>query len=144
MQYKYAPKKILCEEFIHNDCDSAIPDYKVYCFNGIPRAIFVMHGRDTEIKTEFFDTDWNKLPNSNNYGEPLVPTPKPKCLDKMLNVSTTLSKPFPFVRCDYYVVKNKLYFGELTFTPSGCLDSSETVVNGKTMAELLDISSLLS
>lgn len=46
MQYKYAPKKIICEEFLENEDEpGVIPDYKVYCFHGKPLAIFVMHDR---------------------------------------------------------------------------------------------------
>ncbi|WP_295160171.1 ATP-grasp fold amidoligase family protein, partial [Selenomonas sp. AE3005] len=33
-----------------------------------------------------------------------------------------LSKPFPFVRADFYLEKGKVTFGELTFTPCGGFD----------------------
>jgi hypothetical protein len=34
----------------------------------------------------------------------------------MINVAKILSKNFPQVRVDFYLVNNKLYFGEMTFT----------------------------
>jgi hypothetical protein len=40
-----------------------------------------------------------------------------KKLDKMIEISKKLSKQFPFVRCDLYDCRGKVYFGELTFYP---------------------------
>ena len=53
MQYKYIDKKILCEKFIECPDQAVIPDYKVYCFNGKPQAILVMHDRGQTVKGEF-------------------------------------------------------------------------------------------
>ena len=39
-----------------------------------------------------------------------------------------LSKPFPLVRVDLYIVDNKVYFGELTFTPAAGLDVEKTEI----------------
>ena len=144
MQYKYAPKKIICEEFLDAGDNHAIPDYKVYCFNGKPLAILVMHGRGEKIQAEFFDNQWNPLDPPTKYKSvPIIPTLKPDCFDYMMDCSKKLSASFPFVRCDFYIVKNKLYFGELTFTPAGGLHVSQTTVQGKSMAELLDIREML-
>lgn len=143
MQYKCEKKKLLCEKYLENLEDDVIPDYKVYCFNGEPKAILVLHDRNKEVKSEFFDCNWNLLKNTNKYDSPKHITKKPPCLKQMLSVSKQLSKPFPFVRCDYYVVDGKLYFGEMTFTPAGGLYASETIINGKKMEELLDISDLV-
>ena len=140
MQYKYIPKKIICEKYLSEDTKEVISDYKVYCFNGQPLAILVMHDRGHTIKTEFFDEKWNSLKNSSKYTTPECKTARPECLNQMLEVSEKLSKPFPFVRCDYYIVNNKLYFGEMTFTPAGCMWPSETKIGDKTMGELLDLS----
>ena len=140
MQYKGIPRKILCEKFLKDsERDISLVDYKVYCFNGEPRAIFVMHDRGGAVNTEFFDVNWNALRNSKKYDETEVHTVRPICLEQMLECSRTLSKPFPFVRCDFYIVANKLYFGEMTFTPAGGLFTSETMIEGKEMADYLEI-----
>ncbi|MBQ3182934.1 MAG: glycosyl transferase [Clostridia bacterium] len=140
MQYKYMPRKIVCERFLKAEGESSIPDYKVYCFHGVPKAILVMHDRGHgELKTEFFDAGWNLLENTGKYNAPSEKTPRPGCLNKLLEISGDLSKPFPFVRCDLYVIKDKIYFGELTFTPAGGLYTSQTKVDGKEMADLLSI-----
>lgn len=140
MQYKRMKKRIICEEFlIDNDNPDVIPDYKVYCFHGEPKAILVMHDRGHGIKSEFFDTKWELLENTEKYQRPEHTTPKPLCFDEMIEVSKKLSKPFPFVRCDFYVVNERLYFGELTFTPAGGLYTSSTKIDGKDMSEYLHV-----
>lgn len=140
MHYKYIPRKIVCEKFLEPNGESVIPDYKVYCFHGEPKAIFVMHdrGKDT-IKTEFFDVEWNRLNNTELFVSPEDETPKPACLEKLLDISKKLSQPFPFVRCDFYVVDDKIYFGEMTFTPAGGIHTAETTVHGQKMEDFIHI-----
>ena len=139
MHYRDIDKKIICETFLEVPQAQVIPDFKVYCFHGKPQAILVMHDRGSGVKTEFFDTDWQKLDNSAKYSAPTTQTEKPACLERLLSVCETLSAPFPFVRCDFYIIGERIVFGELTFTPAAGIYTSQTVIHGKTMAELLDI-----
>ena len=140
MQYKYAPKRIICEELLQDESiKCSIPDYKVYCFHGEPMAVLVMHDRGREIKTEFFDKDWKRLENTAKYKTVVQVTEKPACIDEMMRTARILSQPFPFVRCDFYVLKNKLYFGEMTFTPAGGIHLSQTTIEGKEMSDYLNV-----
>lgn len=139
MQYKYAPKRIICERFLQTPDNTSIPDYKVYCFNGKPLAILVMHDRGNGVKTEFFDQFWNPLANTKKYSSPKNPTPKPSCLNELLKCAEALSKPFPFVRLDFYIIDNRIIFGEMTFTPAGGVLTSQTMIDGKEMGEYLTI-----
>lgn len=141
MQYKYAPKRIICERYLEKDpTEKSIPDYKVYCFHGSPLAILVIHGRGSKISAEFFNSSWDVLPPpSSKYEIVKSPTKKPKNLQQMLEASRRLSKPFPFVRCDFFIVEDKIYFGELTFTPAAGLFLSQTIIDNKDMTEYLDI-----
>ncbi len=140
MHYKYIPKKIVCETYLEFDGEESVPDYKVYCFHGEPKAIFVMRGRGTaEMQTEFFDTDWRRLENSKKFAQTDEVTEKPACLERLLEISRRLSSPFPFVRCDFYVIGERIYFGELTFTPAGGMYTSQTKIAGKGMEEYLHL-----
>ena len=38
---------------------------------------------------------------------------------EMLEAARILSNPFPLARIDFYIVNDRLYFGEITLTPSG-------------------------
>ena len=143
MQYAKTPKKIIIEEYLKPKIGELPADYKVYCFNGIPKAILYMCERGTNsMSAAFFDVNWNFISET---GKSVYKTfdgniEKPSCLKEMIDVSMKLSEPFEFVRIDYYVINDKLYFGEMTFTPAGCISVSECSINGKTMGELLDIS----
>ena len=143
MQYAKTPKKIIIEEYLKPKIGELPADYKVYCFNGIPKAILYMCERGTNsMSAAFFDVSWNFISET---GKSVYKTfdrniEKPSCLKEMIDVSMKLSEPFEFVRIDYYVINDKLYFGEMTFTPAGCISVSECSINGKTMGELLDIS----
>lgn len=137
LQYKYIPHKIICEKFLQDDqFSNDLPDYKVYCFNGEPLAILVIEGRYSEIKAEFYDCNWLPL-ESVKYKKPEKHMKKPKCLEQMLSSARILSAPFPFVRVDFYIVNERLYFGELTFTPAGGIRMAQTMIQGKDMTEYL-------
>lgn len=139
MQYKHMPRRILCEKFLTDGSRGAITDYKVYCFHGRPEAVFIMHDRGVRVRSEFFDTEWRHLENSEKYLNVETPTPRPPCLDEMLDAARALSAPFPFVRCDFYIAGEKLIFGELTFTPSTGLNTAQTKIHGRDMSEFLRV-----
>jgi lipopolysaccharide biosynthesis glycosyltransferase len=117
MQYANIDRKIIAEEFIGDDL--GLIDYRFYCFNGVPKQVWVdkYSGTKNHIR-EIFDTDWNKLdftctwPRANGELDS-----KPENYNEMLRISSILSEPFSFVRVDFFEVDSKLYVGELTFTP---------------------------
>ena len=127
--------RMIAEELIHNDPETAkisssIIDYKIWCFNGKVHWLWACANRDehtTEVMT--YDTEWNAHPeysifeNDYRHGEIL---PKPKNLEKMIEVAEKLAKPFPCVRVDLYNIDGKIYFGELTFTSYGGLQDFYT------------------
>ena len=51
----------------------------------------------------------------------------------------SLARPFPFVRVDFYSVGGRPVFGELTFTPHGCIDNDMTDEAQFTMGRLLKL-----
>jgi hypothetical protein len=64
-----------------------------------------------------FDLDLNLL--ENKYIEPPLrqPITRPLQFDRMLECTAILARGFPFVRVDFIVVNNSIYFGEMTFYP---------------------------
>ena len=138
MQYKGIQKKIVCERFLGDDSGTVPDDYKLYCFNGKVRAIFVMSGRGEELRTMFLSPEWKPLGNTEKYKQ-LDSIRRPECLSEMIEFAEHISARFPFVRVDLFVIEDRIYFGELTFTPAGGIYSSETEIDGKSMGDLLDI-----
>lgn len=119
-------KVLLCEKFIETEDGNSPVDYKFYCFNGVAKYVLCCLGRGQGNKPEFyfFDKDW-QLQRLNKMGIDApegFTIPKPEGMDKLFEYAETLSKPFPFVRADFYLEKGRAYFGELTFTPSGGFD----------------------
>lgn len=127
VNYKYIKKKIICEKYIETE-DGLLPnDYKMYCFNGKPEFVMVCIERENgHPKYYFFNEEWNLIRcNKNGREAPEGFTlPKPDAIDKMFQYARLLSKPFPFVRTDFYSQEGITIFGELTFTSSGALDSN--------------------
>lgn len=140
LQYKYIRRKIVCEKYLEDDLNSnALPDYKVYCFHGVPLVTLVILNRGLDVRAEFYDQNWNAIHNP-KYKKPEHDVKKPLCYKQMMESAKILSEPFPFVRVDFYVVNGQLFFGELTFTPAGGIYTSQVEVHGKDMTEYLHIS----
>lgn len=127
MQYKGIPPKLICEKLIETDSGDVPVDYKVYCFNGVPDCVLVCGKRgqmEHGAEYYFFDKDWN-LKRYNKRGKEApegFTLPRPDGIEKVFEYAEKLSKPFPFVRADFYLEKGRVVFGELTFTPCGGFD----------------------
>lgn len=97
-------------------------DYKFWCFNGHVECCLMTYGREKDsLFIDLYDIEWNRI-NSNikNYGieriNPDVTIPKPKCLEKMLEIASCLSKGQPEMRVDMYIVNDRPIIGELTMS----------------------------
>lgn len=127
MQYKGIPPKLICEKLIETESGDVPVDYKLYCFNGVPDCVLVCGKRGQRkhgAEYYFFDKDWN-LKRYNKRGKEApegFTLPRPDGIEKVFDYAAKLSKPFPFVRADFYIEKGKVTFGELTFTPAGGFD----------------------
>lgn len=143
LQYKDVKKKIIVEDYLKPETGILPSDYKVYCFNGIAEYILLCVGRDSDghAKFYFFDKNWELARiNNDSINAPLdFYYPKPKCFNKLISCAETLSKPFEFVRADFYVVNDNVYFGELTFTPAGAMDSNRLPATNMLFGKLLNI-----
>lgn len=127
MQYKNIVPKLLCERLIETEGGTLPKDYKLYCFNGRPDCALVCTNREVgHPDFYFFDRQWNlKRYNKTGLSAPEnFSLPKPLNFEKLFNYAAILSKPFPFVRADFYLEHGRVIFGELTFTPAGGLDSN--------------------
>ena len=115
--YKNVRKRIIAEKYM-TDAGNELEDYKVHNFNGVPKVILVCRERfkDSPMIDDFYSDNWDLL-DMRRPGHPNSPEPidSPKKLEEMLRLSRELSKDIPFLRTDFYVIENRIYFGELTF-----------------------------
>ena len=118
--YKYIKPCVFAEQYLPA-LDLFQTDYKIQVINGEPYCILICADRDKNGHAQLFsyDLQWNRVPLLNGEEETLVRQfDKPKNLAKMIECARILSKPFPYVRVDFYEVDGKIYFGELTFFPN--------------------------
>lgn len=115
-QYLHIQPKVMIEECLRGR-DGNLPfDYKMWCFNGVPELIQVInYARDSH---SFYDTAWKALDLSSSEGKLRPDRSRPDHLQEMVSLAARLSVGFGFVRVDLYNVDGRIYFGELTFTPT--------------------------
>lgn len=116
--YSKITRKIICEEFLEGE----IKDYKFFCFNGVPQFYYVgltPNGDFHNLVCDFIMPDGTPANFYRLDHKRFEKTPEPpQNLQEMLKIAQKLSADFPFVRVDLMNVEGKLYFSELTFTPS--------------------------
>lgn len=115
--YKQIPPRILIEEMIKTADGNPPRDYKIFCFSGEPKMVFVASDRGKGTKFDFFDIAWNRLSLKQHYPNSTYDIPKPRQWDEMLALARKLSVGLPHVRVDLYIDKDEnILFSELTLT----------------------------
>lgn len=114
--YKNVKPRIIIEKKIESQ--NGVPeDFKIFCFNGKAKFWFYASDRDTHVKFDFYDMDWNKLPFKQGHPSSDKIIKKPDCWDEMVNVAELLSKDLPHLRVDFFIdVYGNFFVGELTLT----------------------------
>ena len=118
--YKNVKPRIIAEEYLSNN-NQDIVDYKFYCFNGVPKFLYVSEGLSNHqtASISFLTLDWSFAPfHRSDYKEFSELPQKPYHFNEMIEIAKVLSKDIPFIRVDLYEVENHIYFSELTFFPA--------------------------
>ena len=137
-QYKNVKTIIICEEYIE-DSKGQLIEYSLHCFNGNVKFIEVHTDRFNGYKENYYYPDWTetefrgKLKSKADYIE------KPKNLEKLIELGESLAQGFVYVRVDFNDVDNKLYFSELTFTPSSGTEGLYPLKYDLEIAEMIDV-----
>ena len=121
--YRDIKPRIIAEEYMHNDDGTDLVDWKIHCFNGVPKVLFYASDRYTpgeDLKFDWYDMELNHLPvkskGYDNANKTIESFPE---WELMKDVAKKLSKDLPYVRVDLYLINHKIYFGELTFFHDG-------------------------
>jgi hypothetical protein len=111
---------LIIEELLIDD-DGDIPnDFRFYMFDGKCRFISITSDRLSQRRFTYYRPNWEKL-DINLYGFETDNIDRPRKLDLMLKFSKKLSENFDFVRIDFFICKDKIYFGEITHYPASGL-----------------------
>ncbi|MCF7910858.1 hypothetical protein K9L16_04255 [Candidatus Pacearchaeota archaeon] len=120
MEWAYEPiiPKILIEPIIGNPPES----YKFHMVHNKCELIQVNQGYfndKTNRELTIFDINWNKLDNILWIYPPSKKNIlKPKEFDKLIDYSIKLSNSFDYVRIDFNIINDKIYFEEITHYPT--------------------------
>lgn len=120
--YHDIQRKVFVERYMEAFGD--IPyDYKISCFNGEPKFVQVIGERfNSGRHMNYYDLDFNYIPMSrlDFENDKESNDKKPEHLEEMIEYARKLSKPFKYVRVDFYEIEDRVYLGEMTFTPGAC------------------------
>lgn len=119
-QYGAPKRRILVEEALLDDEGMPPPDYKFHCFNGVVKIIQVDQDRLTSHKRILYDRDWTCIEGEWKHprGRPVE---RPPQLDEAMRLAERLASDFDYVRIDFYIFRNRIYFGEITLHPQAGL-----------------------
>lgn len=143
--YKFIKKRIIAEKYMAQEDGTPLVDYKFFCFNGIPRFIYVSQNIPGDRRTisAFLDMNWEMLPfKKKNENHAVSYPPKPESFDELKRIALLLANGFPFVRIDLYEINKEVYFSEYTFFPSSGMQPYEPTEWDRKLGEMLDLPSI--
>jgi hypothetical protein len=109
-------RKILVETLLLDENGDVPKDYKVFIFNGKVEFIQVDIDRFNGHTRNLYSSDWKRLDvrYKLNVGADIE---IPQDFSLMLKLAKELAEGFDFMRVDFYIVNDRIYFGELTPYP---------------------------
>lgn len=119
--YKDIKPRFVAEKYLEELERDSITDYKFYCFSGKPKFLEVHLDRSSGgHRSGYFTLDFEPAPYNDVPPEKAIrtPPPKPENFEEMKQLAEKLADRFPFVRVDFYSIRGKTIFGEMTFYPS--------------------------
>lgn len=143
--YKKLSHRVYCERMLAPA--EELTEYKFFCCNGTPCAVLVCTERNggslrSKVKMKLYDMQWHRIDGlkaGGNHAEAEMEFDKPAGFEEMKRIAGILSQDFDFVRVDLYNVEDRIFFGELTFTPANGVFESYTDEFLRSMGEKLKI-----
>ena len=117
--YKDVKPRILAEEYIPSLGKPESIEWKLSCFDGevkfSTRCGGIAHQALKLRSNDHYDRSWNRMEWYAYYEPTDQDYPKPPFIEELIKYSEQLSQGIPYLRVDWYVVDNKIFFGEFTF-----------------------------
>lgn len=138
--YKNVTPRIIAEPYMEDSRTGELRDYKFFCFDGVPKLMFVASDRQKQgedTKFDFFDMNYRHLELINGHPNAAIPPEKPQNFELMKELAAKLSKGIPHVRVDLYEINGRVYFGEMTFYHFSGMVPFEPAVWDQTLGDWL-------
>lgn len=114
--YKNIKPRIIAEQYMEDSNTEELRDYKIFTFDGIAKALFIVSNRQSGKTTaDYFDINFEPLDFSWGYPQSTVKPQRPTSFSEMVEVAEQIAKGTTELRVDFYEVNGKTYFGEMTF-----------------------------
>lgn len=121
--YQSAEKAVLMERIITRDGDLAV-DLKVHCLGGSPKILQMIDRRSgTLVRMTWLVDEHLEMKRvslyRNDSANTICQVELGAISRQALTTSAFLAKDFDYVRVDFLLADDRLYFGEFTHTPAG-------------------------
>lgn len=117
--YRDIKPRILCEEFVGTANEKGLIDFKVYCFDGKAGFFEVTYTLNGRIHQTLFYPDFSLVGMENGREPAEIDSDVRDRKDKIISLAEVLAAEFEFVRVDFYIADETIYFSELTFHSGG-------------------------
>ena len=116
MNYRNIEPKILIEPLMRDDINLNSQEIEVYCFNSTPKLILKLWNNQ-QNNISLFDEKLTYIDEIFSGNDSKICENANELIKQSFDLSKKLSENFLFVRVDWMIYKNKIWFEELTFTP---------------------------
>ena len=117
--YKDITPRVLAETLLEPSGNTGIIDFKVFCFDSVPRFFSVSYRDENGDHYGLFDNERKEIPlrhSEKTVEQKEIPE---ETVSHIYELAHKLSQPFPFVRVDFYLCNGDIKFSELTFHSGG-------------------------
>lgn len=117
--YKNIRPRILCEKYIDTKSEKGLIDFKAYCFFKKAEFFEITYTKDGKLHQTLFYPDFTPVGMENGRAKAEPDDTIRLFKDKIIALAEMLAANFEFVRADFYIADDKIYFSELTFHSGG-------------------------
>lgn len=143
--YKDVPRRVIAEKYMQDDSNAEeLTDYKLMCFNGKVKCSFTGTNRHSQndLCIAFYDSRWSRMPFERKYQAYKSEMLKSQTYEQMVQFAEKLSEEIPFSRINFYELKGKPYFGEITFFPESEFEQFNPSEWDKTLGKWIQLPNL--
>jgi len=137
--YKNVKPRILVEQYMEDAKEKELRDYKFFCSNGKIGIVLVCTNRQIDLEKTWLDEDFKLIDLREGGHKNRKDLVKPDNFQKMKEIARKLSLGIPHVRVDLYEINGEIFFGELTFFPSGGFERFDNEIWNKKLGDMIDL-----
>lgn len=138
--YKNVKPRIIAEKYMVDESGIELKDYKFLCFGAVAKFIELHRGRYSDGHTQdIYDREWKKTDISQGGIMSDITVNKPAKLEELIKLSELLAKDIPHVRVDWYLINDRIYFGEITFFDGSGFEAFDDYSHDSFLGSLIKI-----